>query len=208
MKRIVKEFLSFLKEPTELIRGKGYKVTSDIAGLLTLDLVLAMLTLPLAQLLEAFNLINFQNHDLSNLLEGDSFVFTLLLMAVIVPIIEEFVFRLPLRMKYNIIPMSRLISARKLSDADEALKIYQVKKSWLQNYGYVYYGMAILFAIVHLTNYPLTLNVILFSFILCLPQFLMALIVSYARLKHGLWSSMLLHGLHNLVFGLLAFYSM
>ncbi len=208
MKQIVEEFVSFLKKPTELIRAKGDNVISDLAGLLALDLVLMMLTLPLAQLLEAFNLINFQKHDLTRLLEGDNFVITLLLMAVLVPIIEEFVFRLPLRMKYNIIPMSRLISARKLSDADEALKIYQVKKIWLQNYGYVYYGLALLFAIVHLSNYPLTLNVILFSFILCLPQFLMALVVSYARLKHGLWSSMLLHGLHNLVFGLLAFYSM
>ncbi len=208
MNKFIIELLQFLKKPTEVVRGKGKNVTSDILNLLLLDILLMMIALPLAQLLDTFDLVDFDTHDLNNILTDTNIILALALVSIVVPVIEEFIFRLPLKMGYNVFPMWRLMAARKMSDADEAREIYKTKKAWLAKYPYIFYGMALLFALIHLTNYQISLSVIIFSFILCLPQFILAVLVSYARLKHGLWSSMLLHGLHNLIFSLFAYAAM
>jgi len=54
---------------------------------------------------------------------------------------------------------------------------------------------ALLFASVHLFNYEADISPLLWLFVL--PQFLAGLIFGYARVNFGLWSSMLLHALHN-----------
>lgn len=54
---------------------------------------------------------------------------------------------------------------------------------------------ALLFASVHLFNYEADISPLLWLFVL--PQFLAGLIFGYARVNFGLWSSMMLHALHN-----------
>ena len=73
---------------------------------------------------------------------------------------------------------------------------------WFQRrFAWFYYGITALFAAAHMTNFaggmawatlPLTL-----------PQFVVGLMLGHLRVRYGLWSSMLLHVLHNSLFLLL-----
>ena len=69
---------------------------------------------------------------------------------------------------------------------------------WFQRYfaGF-YWASVLLFAVIHLYNFadagPALLPLVL-------PQFALAMILGYLRVTHGLWSSVLLHMLHNSVF--------
>ena len=54
---------------------------------------------------------------------------------------------------------------------------------------------ALLFASVHILNYEGEMSALLIVFVI--PQFLAGLIFGYARVNYGIWSSMLLHFMHN-----------
>ena len=60
-----------------------------------------------------------------------------------------------------------------------------------------FYAIGIIFAYVHLFNFELTTNVILFSPLLVAPQFFVGLIFGYIRIRFGLLWSILLHSLYN-----------
>ena len=70
--------------------------------------------------------------------------------------------------------------------------------SWFRrNFLWFFWASAILFAAIHLTNFAAAGAAML---PLVLPQFVLALILGYLRVHHGLWSAVLLHALHNSVF--------
>ena len=64
-----------------------------------------------------------------------------------------------------------------------------------RHFRWFYYASALSFALVHFTNYQAGEGAILFA--LVVPQLLAGLIFGYARVTYGLWSSMLLHIMHN-----------
>ncbi|MFN6935475.1 MAG: type II CAAX prenyl endopeptidase Rce1 family protein [Tsuneonella sp.] len=69
---------------------------------------------------------------------------------------------------------------------------------WFQrNFAWFFWGSAIAFAAVHLSNFAAAGPGLL---PMVLPQFLLALLLGYLRVTHGLWSSVLLHMLHNSLF--------
>jgi len=62
-----------------------------------------------------------------------------------------------------------------------------------------FYGLStLLFALVHLTNY--TGGNAAYVLPLVIPQLAAGLVLGYARVSYGLWSSMLLHMMHNGLF--------
>jgi membrane protease YdiL (CAAX protease family) len=69
---------------------------------------------------------------------------------------------------------------------------------WFQrHFAWFYWASVLLFAVIHLTNFAAAGPAML---PLVLPQFALAMILGYLRVRHGLWSSVLLHMLHNSVF--------
>ena len=58
----------------------------------------------------------------------------------------------------------------------------------------IFWLVALLFGAIHITNYEAAALVML---PLVLPQFVMGLLLGYARVKFGLWSAILLHAMHN-----------
>ena len=69
---------------------------------------------------------------------------------------------------------------------------------WFQrHFTWFFWASALGFAAVHLTNFAAAGPAML---PLVLPQFALALILGYLRVTRGLWTSMLLHMLHNGVF--------
>jgi len=67
-----------------------------------------------------------------------------------------------------------------------------------RNFRWFYFGSALAFASIHLTNFTEGNALVLLP--LTLPQFLLGLILGYARVHFGLWSSILLHAAHNSLF--------
>ena len=67
-----------------------------------------------------------------------------------------------------------------------------------RHFRWFYLGSALAFASIHLTNFTEGNAALLLP--LTLPQLLLGLILGYARVSFGLWSSMLMHGLHNTLF--------
>lgn len=69
---------------------------------------------------------------------------------------------------------------------------------WFQrHFAWFYWASALLFAAIHLTNFATAGPALL---PLVLPQFALALLLGYLRVTNGLWSSVLLHMLHNATF--------
>jgi membrane protease YdiL (CAAX protease family) len=64
----------------------------------------------------------------------------------------------------------------------------------------LFYVSAAIFALVHLTNYANSGMATALLVPLVVPQFVLGLLLAYIRVQRGLWSSMLLHVLHNTLF--------
>ena len=67
-----------------------------------------------------------------------------------------------------------------------------------RHFRWFYFGSALAFASIHLTNFTEGNALILLP--LTLPQFLLGLILGYARVHFGLWASVLFHAAHNVLF--------
>jgi len=67
-----------------------------------------------------------------------------------------------------------------------------------RHFRWFYLGSALAFASIHLANFTEGNALILLP--LTLPQFLLGLILGYARVTFGLWASILLHAVHNSLF--------
>jgi membrane protease YdiL (CAAX protease family) len=83
------------------------------------------------------------------------------------------------------------------------LPVYFLRKRpamrWFQHhFRWFYFGSTLAFASIHLANFTEGNALILLP--LTLPQFLLGLILGYARVQFGLWASMLLHVVHNSLF--------
>lgn len=93
-----------------------------------------------------------------------------------------------------------LIAAAAAAFATAALFLLRKRDAvrWFQgHFAWFYWLSALLFAGVHLTNFAAAGAAML---PLVLPQFALALILGHLRVRHGLWSAVLLHALHNAVF--------
>lgn len=72
---------------------------------------------------------------------------------------------------------------------------------WFQrHFRWFYWGSVLAFAAVHLGNFADASPTLL---PLVLPQFVLATFLGYLRVNYGLWSSVLMHMLHNSVFAAL-----
>ncbi len=83
------------------------------------------------------------------------------------------------------------IAALFLLRGRDALRFFQ------RHFGWFYWFSVLAFAAVHVSNFASAGLVVA---PLVLPQFMLALILGFLRVNHGLWSSMLTHMLHNTVF--------
>ena len=88
--------------------------------------------------------------------------------AILAPLIEELIFRGPL-----------------------------VYFSQPRAFKIAFYVIGIIFAYVHIFNFEITTNVILFSPLLVAPQFFIGLIFGFIRIRFGLIWSILLHSIYN-----------
>ena len=166
-------------------------------------------------------------HEVQKLLDNP---ILLALMAVIfAPLVEEAVFRLPLRyaagnlllplllillfipslfapmtsgILIGVILLLGLIFYFFNQKTDGQLET-QLNHSWEEKFPLIFWLFTFAFAILHLTNFSDAIPIYLAP-ILILPQFALGIIIGYIRIGWGFWYGVLFHAMHNGIFVALA----
>lgn len=150
----------------------------------------------------------------------------ILLMVLLPPLVEELLFRFPLRRKRWILTvwavcvawfgMSMMLGVkvyageylvwRLLAAAALGAAVWFRGWRWLQRigYGWYFYILALLFGAGHIFNYiaedHVTAGQIAFWVLYTADKTAAGMIYGYARIKHGFWACVVLHVLNNLPF--------
>ncbi len=151
--------------------------------------------MPLSVLIGNFDKLGWvkaENHQVALLLDLAPVWLVLLLVVIIIPFIEEIIFRLFLRFKRNYL-LQMIISAFPQT------KTY-ILNFWNKNFGYIFYLSALGFALIHITNFDSGSTIPYLFPILVLPQFITGLFTGYLRVRYNFMTGYLLHALHNAVF--------
>lgn len=178
MQQTFQELISYLKNPVlEKDPNQDPKYRSKkFLHLLLISVITGMVCSPIFVLIESAGLVDMENHAMEKLLRDMPKIKVLFLAAVVAPLIEELVFRAPITVFKN----KRLFNT-------------------------AFYFLAILFGLVHLSNFTITNNVILLAPILVAPQIILGGYLGYIRVRFGLGWSILLHSAYNFIFILISF---
>ena len=183
MKELYKDIYSWVKKPDNIELNLNLKrKVLIIFQTLLLELLLGLLFTGLIYLVHA-HIVKLQNP-----LMDEGIFLTIFLVVIVIPIIEELIFRFPLKYKRNY--LARLLNF---------LLRGRLKKRWNPIFKYFLYFMAISFGLIHLTNYDNTEALFfILSPIIIGSQLLGGFLLSYIRIKLGFIWSVIQHGVFNL----------
>ena len=199
IKTIIKDFYHFLKQPQEIFTHSlsAKQKWEILLSILLLDFILVIIAYGILSFIDSF-LFKLESDQLEDVFSNKGVFSIILIAAIFVPLIEELIFRFPLKYERNL-----------LFHFFDFLSNNKAKKLWLKHFRKIFYLSTILFALIHLTNYS---NNNIFFYILAplivLPQFIGGITLGYLRLKLGFFWGVLQHGLYNLIifsFGILFF---
>ncbi len=180
----LKDFINFVKKPTEFFSEKlSFQENLKMFFILLFwqYLFVFCIVAPFLFFVDEYVI------PLKTGLDNFGIFESLLLGILVVPFIEEIIFRLPLRYERNyIFQLIDFISGNR------------VQKVWKKHYVFFFYAFAITFGLLHITNYENT--ELLFYFIapfLVLTQFVTGLFIGYLRLKAGFFWGFLFHAFFN-----------
>lgn len=184
MKTYFIELFNFYKNPKDL-RIKNYTLIKNIKYILytfLADLSLTLIFFPFLYLLSKNNLIpeDFERINYTD----NTLLKSLMVIAVFVPLLEEIIFRFPIR--YN-----------------KLYRYFISAKVWDFLFKILVYIIPLLFGFVHLSNFgDLTLPLILMSPVLIGSQIIGGYLYTFLRVKFNFVSAVVTHMLWNLVLSL------
>lgn len=209
LKTVFNDLIAFLKHPQE-----EHSPDSSIGSRLKFICLLYLIELPvivtfiaIISLLKHYKIFDIGEHMADDLLFKYSYATILFIAVIIAPLLEETIFRLPLRYRRNY--LFRLIAGGiSITGLVEKEKLQQkVLKFWKAFFPWFFYGMAIVFGLIHMTNYVNAKSLILLAPLLTITQLFGGLIMGYIRVKIGFMWGLTYHAAHNLIFFSLAIYS-
>ena len=156
----------YTKDPNEQLQYRCIR----IAKLLVLSIGLSLVLLTVASTLQTLFKIEIGKHAIDDLFENNSPIIILLLAVIVAPVLEELIFRAPLKW-FRSSPYFRII----------------------------FYVFAICFGVVHLTNFEITPQVLALAPVLVAPQISIGILLGFVRVRFGLLWSITMHGLYNLI---------
>jgi len=184
MKTYFIELFNFYKNPKD-VRIKNYTLIKNIKYILytfLADLSLTLIFFPFLYLLSKNNLIpeDFERINYTD----NTLLKSLMVIAVFVPLLEEIIFRFPIR--YN-----------------KLYRYFISAKVWDFLFKILVYIIPLLFGFVHLSNFgDLTLPLILMSPVLIGSQIIGGYLYTFLRVKFNFVSAVVTHMLWNLVLSL------
>jgi len=222
MKKSLLLFYQFLKKPSFLKKQRDKKVlVKDFAALFFLSLFFSTLLVAVFYLLLHFNLI--KEHEGIDLLKQYGVLGTLAIACLFAPLLEELFFRWHLRdlhgsiyfvflsmaglivsqidrplIQFGLVIGALLLAVLVIEFLKKRRKIYAIKL-WKKSYPFLFYYTAIVFGLIHLSNYE-DLTIADPSFLIYIAsQTFGGLSLGYLRIKYGLFYSILFHACFNLV---------
>lgn len=178
MKETFFELLKYLKNPVlEQDSNTDFKYRlKKFSHLLIISLATGLLLSPIFVIIEEFGWVNMDDHAMEDMMKNFSIPVIFFLAVILAPLFEELIFRAPLTL---------------------------FKKP--KNFKIGFYVFAILFGLVHITNFKITQNVLLLTPLLVLPQTLLGGYFGFIRIRFGLGWSMALHAFYNGILMLITF---
>ena len=189
-KAIIKDLFDFLKNPQEsfnvtLSTKQKWKVLFSI---LLLDFILVIFASGITSFIDSF-LFELKSDPIEELFSNKGAFSIILMAAVIVPFIEELIFRFPLKYERNLV-----------FHFFDFLTKNRAKTLWLKYFKIFFYLFALAFALMHLSNYSNTNSLFyILAPLIVLPQIIAGITLGYVRLKLGFFWGVLQHGLYNLI---------
>lgn len=200
IKNLLQDYFQFLRKPNPNPRHEKIKGKKKWQILLFSFLLNFLLVAPFAfiiYLISEHSNLDFDNHAVGAMTNEYSLSILILLGGVIVPFIEEVIFRLPLNYKRNYL----------FKFVGFIIGKNTVKNFWFKYYTVFFYLFIIAFGLVHISNYKdESLGILLLAPILVLPQLIVGTILSYLRMKLGFIWGFLNHALFNCTLFLFAFF--
>ncbi|WP_299403289.1 CPBP family intramembrane glutamic endopeptidase [Acaryochloris sp. IP29b_bin.148] len=219
------QFLQFVRRPHYTVNlPTPHSGRVDIPRLYALAL---LIVLPLG-FISAIVATNLQtNNAIEEVVQTVGIEQIVLLVVVFAPLFEEAIFRLPLRYTPSnlVIPLgigllgvvSALMRSQVLPEVaslpclggiialvwllrvwlqrQDSKPIHQLYEKWI---GWLFYGLAILFGLIHLGNFSsLGWQNWFLAPLLVLPQTALGVFLGFIRLRYGFWWAVLTHAIHN-----------
>ncbi|MEP2236914.1 MAG: CPBP family intramembrane glutamic endopeptidase [Maribacter sp.] len=169
---MLQELLSFAKNPfyEQDITTSFSNKLNTFFKLLLIALGTSMLLLMVASIVENMLQLDMGKHAMDDLFENYSGLLIFFLAVIIAPFFEELLFRGPLVFFKN-------------------SKFFKP----------IFYLFTIAFGFMHISNFEMNTQVLLFSPLLVAPQIGVGFILGFIRVKYGLVWSMALHAFYNMV---------
>lgn len=168
---MLKKVWKFVQHPVykEYTEAPLFYKKKTLFSLLILGLAFGIISgLANAIITKLFN-INLGEHASEKLFDMSTGVI-FLLVAIVAPVVEEFIFRGPLGFFKN-----------------------------SSNFKYAYYISILAFGLVHISNFEFSTTVLLLTPLLIAPQLFLGVFLGYIRVRLGLLWSILLHSIYNTI---------
>ena len=217
-----KDLLLLLKKGYVSAETKNIKETTYfILKVFGFMIFLKLIALAIAQGLVTLDFYENPINIGLNHIKDFSFIKRYLIIAVYAPIVEELAFRIGLKFSLKnitlatfalIVSLLRILVklewsiALLLATLAATIIYFTLKRKslfnyfnnlWTKNKLLLFYSSLLIFSFLHLTNYKITLELILFSPIIILPRIIGGLMLSYVRFKTGIITAIGLHIINN-----------
>lgn len=166
------ELLVFLKNPVyQTDENRDFKYRFGIfLRLLGVSLVLTFILGWSINGIQVIFDLDFGKHAVDDFIERFSFLWVLLGTVIAAPILEELIFRAPLR-------------------------LFRKKR----RFSWFFYVFTLIFGFYHITNFEMRPTILLLSPVLVAPQLVAGIILGYVRIRFGLLWAIALHACYNLI---------
>ena len=167
---MIDELIAYFKNPVlEKDENKKFSYRfGKFVRLLLISIATTFILTIITSIFEASGLLKQGEHSLENVFKNATTLKLFLLAVIFAPITEELIFRAPLTLF-------------------KKPNIFRI----------AFYSIALLFGYIHLWNYEISLNIILFSPVLIAPQIIIGLYLGFIRIRFGLAWSIALHASYN-----------
>lgn len=196
------ELMEFVKNPTDKRdeNQEDSRKGGQLFRLLLLELPIMFGLILLIGGLDEFGLVDLDSHELANMMDSFSVPMLLFLTVLLAPFLEEMIFRFFLTFK-RCYPFHLLIYVAALLSSKSKEEVWSSwEASWHRRYKIVIYLSALVFGLVHISNFEVSTEIIVASPLLIAPQVVIGFFLAYLRVRYGLIWSFFLHALHNFLF--------
>lgn len=172
MKETFNDLITYFKNPvleTDNNTNAKYRF-NKVLHLLVISLITAIILIIPLSVFEELGWLTTENHAVEEMIKKLPIPMVFLFAVVLAPVFEELFFRAP-------------------------ITLFKGKNS----FRIAFYVFAIVFGLIHISNYDLDNNSLLFAPVLIIPQIVLGGYLGYIRVKFGLQWSMLLHACYNFI---------